>query len=76
MTEAPCQMCHSEGVAKPTWGPTRISLVKLRNANQMMGAMSTPPTGGISFRVGPSTGSVGSTATDHGSLLLFTCRYR
>ena len=57
----------------PTWGPTRISLVKLSSANQMMGEMSTPPTGGIKRRVGPSTGSVGATATLHGNFFAFSC---
>ena len=47
--------------------------MKLRKANQMMGEMSTPPTGGMSRRVGPSSHSVGFTAADQGSFLPFTC---
>lgn len=55
------------------WGPIRISLVKLSRANQMMGDMSTPPTGGMRRRVGPSTGSVGATAMLNGSFLPLIC---
>lgn len=54
-------------------GPIRISLVKLRKANQMMGEMSTPPTGGIRRRVGPNTGSVGATEMENGSFLPSIC---
>jgi hypothetical protein len=42
----------------------------------MMGEMSTPPTGGMSRRVGPSSHSVGFTAADHGNFLPFTCVQR
>ena len=39
-------------------GPTRISFMKLRKATQMIGEMSTPPTGWNTWRVKESTGSV------------------
>lgn len=54
-------------------GPSRISLKKLNSATQMMGDTSTPPTGGIARRVGPSTGSVGLNASDHGSFPPSSC---
>lgn len=38
--------------------------------------MSTPPTGGIAFRVGPSRGSVGTTTTAHGNFLKFRLGYQ
>ena len=54
-------------------GPSRISLKKLSSATHTMGDTSTPPTGGIARRVGPSTGSVGLNASDHGSLPPSSC---
>ena len=54
-------------------GPSSISLKKLNSATQMMGDTSTPPTGGIARRVGPSTGSVGLNASDHGSFPPSSC---
>lgn len=56
------------------WGPSNISLMKLRSATQMMGDMSTPPTGWITRLVGPRTGSVGFTTTDQGSLSPGICK--
>lgn len=50
------------------------SLLKLGAV--LTGATSTPPTGGIAFRVGPRTGSVGKTAMTHGSFLTLRFGYQ
>ena len=47
--------------------------MKLSRATQMMGLMSTPPTGLMTFLVGPRIGSVGLYATAHGILLPGIC---
>jgi len=50
-------------------GPHRISLKKLRSETQTIGLISTPATGGISLRVGLSSGSVGMATMFHGGSL-------
>ncbi len=56
-------------IVKSPCGPRRISLKKEMMATHTMGVMSTPATGGITWRVTLRMGSVGHAAMFHGGSL-------
>ena len=57
------------------WSLTKISRKKLRNANQIIGLMSTPNAGGTTTRVTCRKGSVGQAIMLAGSLFRSTWGY-
>ena len=60
-------VCWERRTRRP-WGPTNISFKKLSKPNQTTGVTSTPTRGGITFRVGMSSGSVDAYARTYGNL--------
>jgi hypothetical protein len=62
-------------VINPCW-PRRISLKKVKIPTQIIGEISTPPRGGISFRMGINKGSVGKPIKLPGKRLRSTWGYQ